>query len=49
MVLIGGVACEVDLNMVPEAIRKKLDPVKVDWLNAHSIRFGLSRLQCGRD
>ena len=27
MVLIGGVACAVDLNMVPEAISKKLEPM----------------------
>ena len=27
MVLIGGMACEVDLNMVPEAIGKKLRPM----------------------
>ena len=27
MVLIGGVACKVDLNMVPEAISKMLEPM----------------------
>ena len=29
MVLIVGVACEVDLNMVPEAISKMLEPMIV--------------------
>ena len=29
MVLIGGVAHAVDLNMVPEAISKKLEPMPV--------------------
>ena len=27
--LIGGVACAVDLNMVPEAISKMLEPMKL--------------------
>ena len=24
-------------------------PLDVNWLNEHSMRFGFSRLQCGRD
>ena len=36
MVLIGGVARAVDLNMVPEAISKKLEPMQaVDLIVIH--------------
>ena len=33
MVLIGGVAHALNLNMVPEAISKKLKPKQVMWRN----------------
>ena len=49
--LIGGVACTFDLNMIPEAIGKKLEPMEAEecekLTNYHSLgNFRIKKYAC---